>query len=156
MGRVVALLWSIWKNMNNLIFRNEPSSPRLVLLRAKRASTEWCIRHKFSHSFQPSPHPPSSCRRKQSRWITWQKPPGGFVKINFDRSKSSQVAAGGFIIRDWVGRFLHAESFNLGAASVLMAEATVMRNGVRVAAKAGFTNIHIEGDNRILIQAVKG
>jgi len=155
MGRVVALLWSIWKNMNNLIFRNELPSLGLVLLRVKRASVEWCIRHKLSHSFQPSSRPPSSCRRKQSRWIAWQKPPEGFVKINFDGSKSSQVAAGGFIIRDWAGRFLQAESFNLGVTSVLVAEATAMRNGVQAAAKAGFTNIHIEGDNCILIQAVK-
>lgn len=36
-----------------------------------------------------------------------------------------------------------------------MAEATAMRNGIKAVAKAGFTNIHIEGDSRILIQAVK-
>jgi len=31
-----------------------------------------------------------------------------------------------------------------------------MRNGVQAAVKAGFSNIHIEGDNKILIQAVQG
>ena len=31
-----------------------------------------------------------------------------------------------------------------------------MRDGVLAAAKAGFTNINIKGDNRILIQAIKG
>ena len=31
-----------------------------------------------------------------------------------------------------------------------------MRNGIRAAAQVGFTNIHIEGNNNILIQAVKG
>ena len=37
-----------------------------------------------------------------------------------------------------------------------MAEATTMRNGLKAAIHAGFTDIHIEGDNRILFQVVKG
>ena len=47
-------------------------------------------------------------------------------------------------------------AFNLGAACILVAEATAMRNGLRAVVQAGFTNIHIEGDNKILIQAVQG
>ena len=31
-----------------------------------------------------------------------------------------------------------------------------MRNGLRVAVKVGFNNIHIKGDNKILIQTVQG
>ena len=38
----------------------------------------------------------------------------------------------------------------------MVAEATAIRNGLRAAITAGFTNIHIEGDNKILIQAVQG
>jgi len=67
-----------------------------------------------------------------------------------------QNAAGGYIIRDWSGHLIQAGAFNLGAASILIAEATAMRNGVRAALEAGFNNIHIEGDNKILIQAVQG
>ena len=67
-----------------------------------------------------------------TQWISSQNLQGEFVKINFDRSKSSQGAAGGgFIIHDWKGRFLQATAFNLGAASVLVVEATAMRNGIR-------------------------
>jgi len=36
-----------------------------------------------------------------------------------------------------------------------VAEVTALRNGLKVAVQVGFTDIHIEGDNRILIQAVK-
>ena len=36
-----------------------------------------------------------------------------------------------------------------------MAEATTMSNGIKAAVQVRFTDIHIEGDNRILIQAVK-
>jgi len=31
-----------------------------------------------------------------------------------------------------------------------------MRNGIKATMQAGFENTHIEGDNKILIQAVKG
>ena len=37
-----------------------------------------------------------------------------------------------------------------------MAEATAMHNGLQAAVQAGYTNIHIEGDNKILIDAVQG
>ena len=134
------------------MFRNEGSTPGLSLL---RASVEWRIRHKLSQTFQPSLHHRSNHRHKQSKWITWRKPRGGLVKINLDGSKNSQMAAEGFVICDWDRRFLQAASFNLRAASVLVAETTTMRNGLKAAAQVGFTDIHMEGDNRILIQVVK-
>ena len=79
----------------------------------------------------------------------------GFIKINFDGSKTSQSAVGGFILRNWVGRFIQASAFNLGAASILVAEATAMRNGIKAAVRLGFKNIHVEGNNQILIRAIK-
>ena len=36
-----------------------------------------------------------------------------------------------------------------------MAKATAMQNGIKAAIQAGFTDIQIEGDNRILMQAVQ-
>jgi len=70
--------------------------------------------------------------------------------------KVRREAMGGFIIHDWKDRFLQATTFNLGAASVLMAGATTMRSGIKADVQARFTDIHIEGDNNILIQAVQG
>ena len=62
----------------------------------------------------------------------------------------------GFILRNWVGDFIQVASFSLGATSVLVAEAIAMRNGLRVAIHAGYTNIQLEGRNQILIPAVQG
>jgi len=87
--------------------------------------------------------------------ISWAKPSEGVIKVNFDGSKNSHSAAGGYVLRDWSGHLLLAGAFNLGAASILVAEATAMRNGLRTAIEAGFNNIHIEGDNKTLIQAVQ-
>ena len=126
------------------------------MIRAKKASAEWHIRHKPTQSIQP-PNPPLSSRNpKQLVGIAWKKPPERFIKVNFDGSKSSQHAVGGYVIRDWTCHLIQAEAFDLGATSILVPEATAMRNGLRPAVKAGFSNIHIEGDNKILIQAVQG
>jgi len=47
-------------------------------------------------------------------------------------------------------------AFNLVAASILVAEATTMRNGVKPAVQTGFKNVDVESDNKIIIQAVQG
>ena len=93
---------------------------------------------------------------KQPYWIAWKKPPEGFIKVNFDGSKSSHQVAEGYVIPDWTSHLIQARAFNLGAASILVTEATAMRNGLRAAVMARFNNIHIEGDNKILIQPVQG
>ena len=51
---------------------------------------------------------------------------------------------------------IQAGAFPLGAASILVAEATALRNGLRAAVEAGFSKVIIEGDNQILIQAIQG
>jgi len=76
--------------------------------------------------------------------------------MNFDGSKISQGAARDFILHNWEGRFIQAATFYLGAVSGLVAEATIMRNGIKAAIQACFTNSHIEGDSKILVQAVQG
>ena len=157
MDRVVALLWSIWKTQNGTVFRNELPNSSLTLIRAKQANAEWRIRHKVTHNFHP-PNPKHSAfshKMKTTYWATWRKPQGGFVKINFEGSKSSQGAEGGFIIRNWDGKFIQTFAFNLGASSVLIAEVTAMRNGLQVGVRTGYPNIHIEWDNKVLIHAVQ-
>ena len=81
-------------------------------------------------------------------------PREGFIKINFDESKSSHQTAGGYIICNWVGRFIQAVAVNVGATSILVIEATTIRNEIRNAVQVGYTDMPIEGDNKILIQVV--
>jgi len=51
---------------------------------------------------------------------------------------------------------LQAGAFPLGAASILVAKATALRNGLRAAVEAGFRKVLIAGDWQILIQAIQG
>ena len=156
MERIVALLWSGWKARNNNVFRHEFPNPGLTLIRAKWASAEWRSRHGLTNNLHPTYLKLPVSNRKQPQWIRWSKPQGGFIKIDFDGSKLSRGAARGFIIRNWDDQFLQASDFNLGAGSVLIAEATTMRNGLQEAIQARYTDIHIEGDNQILIFLVQG
>ena len=87
--------------------------------------------------------------------IGWTSPRGGYIKINFDGSKSAARAAAGFVIRNWQGGFISAGVRFLEQASILVAEATAMRDGVRAAIQAGFSRLEVEGDNQIVIQAVQ-
>jgi len=50
---------------------------------------------------------------KKTHWVACKKLQGGFIKINFDESKSSQDVTGGLIIRNWQGKFIQASTFNL-------------------------------------------
>ena len=148
------LLWSIWKSRNEMVFNNEIFNPVACLIRAKKASAEWRIRtcmsvDHYSRGSSSSPGTPSHL-------VRWYPPPPGFVKLNFDGSLINSSAAGGFIIRDWTGRLIKAGATYYGDTSILVAEARALRDGLRLAIQAGFTNIIIEGDNKTVIQALKG
>ena len=139
-----------------MVFQNELPQPVVTLIRAEKLSAEWRIRYKITQSIQ-SPTPPMSTRHpKKTFWVACKKPPQGFIKINSDGSKSDHQASGGYVIRNWTGQFIQAGTFNLGAASILVAKATTMHTGLRAAIAAGFLDLHIKADNKVLIQAVQG
>ena len=156
LDRVVALLWSVWKSRNDVVFCNETLSPVVTLIRAKKTSAEWRIRHKLTNSIQPSPHLGPSPSFKKSLRVAWKKPPQHFIKLNSDGSKVHHQASGGYVLCNWTGHVLQAGAFPLGAASILVAEATALRNGLRAVVDAGFRKILIESDNQILIEAIQG
>ena len=98
-----------------------------TLLRAKRNWAEWKLRttpssvpsstqgsHNLPYHSQPSHH------------IRWQPLYGGFIKINFDGSKSLAGAAVGFVLRNWKGGFIMAGSRFMENAPILVAEVTDM------------------------------
>jgi len=93
---------------------------------------------------------------KKTYWVAWRKPQEGCIKFNFDGSRSSHKAGGGCVIRNWEGEFFQASAFSLETSSILVAEATTIRNWVKAAVQAGYTNIHIKWGNKIRIKAEQG
>ncbi|KAL6129793.1 hypothetical protein ACLB2K_073142 [Fragaria x ananassa] len=91
--------------------------------------------------------------QNQCTTIKWQAPPNSFVKINFDGSVTSNSAACGFIIRDDNGRPVSVACC-IGSASVPIAEAMALRDSLIKAKDKGFTNVEVEGDSKLVIDAV--
>ena len=78
---------------------------------------------------------------KKTHWVAWKKPQSRFTKVKFDRPKSSQGALGSFIIHNWNKKFIQTSTLNLGASSILVAEAMAIWNGIKSVVQADFTNM---------------
>jgi ribonuclease HI len=79
--------------------------------------------------------------------------------LNVDVSFHSTVCAGsiGAIIRDYKGRFLAANTSLIPhTATVSMAEALAMRDGLELAIKLGCNRVQAESDSTEVIEACNG
>ncbi|KAL6133943.1 hypothetical protein ACLB2K_066176 [Fragaria x ananassa] len=88
--------------------------------------------------------------------IRWSPPPLDRVTLNFDGPIGSSSAAGGFIFRTNSGKPLVAASFNTGLSTVLVAKAMALRNSLICAKDRGFLRIKVEGDLKLVIDAISG
>ena len=142
---MVGLLWCIWKTRNSNVFQDEIPNQVPILIKAKKANAKWCIRYKITQSIQPPNSRILAINPKKTPWIAWEKPHEGLIKVNFDGSKSRQQALGGYVMHNWTGSLIQTGALNLVMASILVTEATTMRNVITAAVQTKFTNIYIEG-----------
>lgn len=84
-------------------------------------------------------------------WVT--TPPN--IKLKFDGLIRDSSVAAGIIIRDHLGNLVHATAFNLGHINVFIAEATTLHRGIEIASQLGIKHITIEGDNLLVVNAIK-
>jgi len=80
----------------------------------------------------------------------------GVTKINFDGSCINLSVAGGFSLRDWTGKVLKVGAANYWQTSSLVAEARALKDGVLLVVQTGYMEVIIEGDNLVVIQALRG
>ncbi|MBA0608603.1 hypothetical protein Godav_020800 [Gossypium davidsonii] len=83
-------LWNSWNNRNNFIFRGKEEEAHVVWERARTLSKDFCIFNLINDQLLPAN--PAVKR--------WEKPPRGYVKINFDASVSNNRTGFGVIDRD--------------------------------------------------------
>jgi len=100
-------------------------------------------------SFSTQSHSPPIIRHHplHLHHIGWKLPQGGFIKLNFDGTKSAAGAAAGFVLRNWKGGFLTAGTRFLENAPILVAEATALRDSISTALQASHCRLEVEGDN---------
>ncbi|KAL6141054.1 hypothetical protein ACLB2K_059345 [Fragaria x ananassa] len=88
--------------------------------------------------------------------IRWSPPHSNHIKINFDGSVQGRAVAGGFVFRDNEGMVLLAAANSFGNATIPTAEATALRDSRVEAKDQGFSNIQVESDSKLVIDAING
>jgi len=78
------------------------------------------------------------------------------VRINVDGSCINSSRTGGFLLSDWTGKVIKVGAANYGHTSILVAKAQALKDGVYLAVQASYKEISTEGDNPVVIQALKG
>ena len=130
----------------------------VVLFEQKKLSAEWRIRTCMSvdDHFKGFSSTPTTHFKNHFKIIRWHPPTPGRTKLNFDGSLQGKSAAGGYILRDWKGAVLLAGACNYGNTTVAMGESRALRDGMEAALNAGYSTLEVEGDNSLVIAAVKG
>nr|XP_028960713.1 uncharacterized protein LOC114825849 [Malus domestica] len=79
-----------------------------------------------------------------------------YVKINFDGSVTNQMAAGGFVIRNWKSEPILAGARNMVSVSINVPEALALREALIWATRRGWNYVEVDGDSKLVIDAVRG
>ncbi|XP_004288816.1 PREDICTED: uncharacterized protein LOC101301910 [Fragaria vesca subsp. vesca] len=150
-GKFIVTCWQIWKDRNDAVFRGK--TPRSNATVAAAAAHLLAMSNIQTDS--------SSTRNldtpgTDSEMIRWSPPPFDRVKINFDGSVWRNSTAGGFVIRTPNGNPLVAASSNFGITTISVAEALSLRNSLICAKERGLSRVEVEGDSKLVIDAVNG
>ncbi|PRQ36636.1 putative ribonuclease H-like domain-containing protein [Rosa chinensis] len=89
------------------------------------------------------------------RLIRWLPPLENKFELNFDGSvKHDGMAVAGFVIRNHSGSPVVAGTRKIGSTAVLVAEYTVLKDGLLHALHLNCSNILVEGDSKLVIDCV--
>ena len=91
----------------------------------------------------------------KEKYISWNKPPPGYYKLNFDGSFKNGNANIGSIIRNNKGEIIDIYNLQTNEGSALLVEARALLEGIIRASGRGITNHMIEGDGLTIINAIK-
>ena len=94
--------------------------------------------------------PPKNCFPSPT---TWDPPPTGFIKINFDGASKGNLGPAGYgvVIRSSKGEILALAVGYLGETTNNVAELMGLLQGLRHAATLARHKIILEGDSQIVI-----
>eukprot|EP00253_Pinus_taeda_P006750 PITA_06750 len=169
------LLWSIWKERNRRIFQDEfrninfskdsiiTNIQQLIQTKCKTNSNEnptaLDLRILRSFRLEGSDYNsgPQHSSPQPSLRESWQCPPDGGLKLNFDgasRGNLGSVGIGG-VIRNQKGDILHIYYRALGESTNNEMEFAALEHGLRVAKSRNLHNLMVEGDSSLVITTVQ-
>lgn len=98
----------------------------------------------------------TSLKRMAPRWVLWESPPEGFVKLNVDGSSLGNPgpSGAGGVFRDSGGNVLRGFSYFLGSRTNMEAEASALLEGMLLS--TGYHSLQVEMDSQVLMAMVNG
>jgi hypothetical protein len=169
------IIWTIWKERNRCIFRNE-SIPAERLKEAivsqirERVQSCNCNTKKSQLKDQDSRildlfHLKEWCNilpvghnpQLQIGARNWTLPPSGFLKLNFDGAAKGnpRVAGAGGVIRDSGGNIIRLYVRSMGNSTNNVAEFGALELGLEILSRERMTNTIVEGDSTLVINTMK-
>ncbi|XP_057993191.1 uncharacterized protein LOC110673965 [Hevea brasiliensis] len=137
----------IWKDRNRAIFENYQLNPRELALRIHASLLE--LEQALTIRIPPIPEtfPPSST-------VSWNPPPQGVLKLNFDVAYNCQVASIVVVVRNFKVEIIDGVAKQVIRANSLAGEAQTLLEAVLLAKNIGATSFIFESDSTLLISAL--
>ncbi|KAG7586300.1 Reverse transcriptase zinc-binding domain [Arabidopsis thaliana x Arabidopsis arenosa] len=145
------ILWRLWKNRNEIIFKGREYEANEVLRRAIEDSEDWARRKEASTQTVP-------LTTNGQKRTNWKKPPHTWVKCNTDGawSRDSMISGIGWVLRDYRGRvkWLGARALPR-VQSVVATELEALRWAMLMVARFNYNKVIFESDSQQVISLVK-
>ena len=137
-------IWLIWKDRNQLVFRNKNLNPNLEKDILDRASEYfYCACNQLS------------TKRLVLKSICWEKPREGWLTLNVDGAAAgaSGMAGGGGLIRDGNGDWVIGFARKIGTTTSFMAELWALRDGLLLCLQIQAQAVCVELDAKAVVDA---
>lgn len=136
--------------MNLLVYGRKQSSWQVDLKQAQQEAREWTYVLYKDGGSRGNNHTNGEMRNG----LHWERPPSGYVKINYDGSRRQQTSTGGWIFRDDQGYFLgggQSKRQVLGDRSI-ETELQALLMAMQHTWIQGYKKVIFEGDNQQVIE----
>ncbi|XP_042984782.1 uncharacterized protein LOC122313674 [Carya illinoinensis] len=136
---------NIWHRRNRLIFQGLFQHPTHIVNQSKQSLEEYKTVHKRSRT---------NNRGRQMLNTSWNPPPAGFLKINWDAAicEEKGIIGLGLIARDQGGQVVGTKKITqAGFNDPLLAEAIGAYQAVKMAMEMGYVCVLFEGDSSQLM-----
>lgn len=154
-----AVLWSVWEERNNRIFKGRCRSKEEVVEGITTKVIHWLKSCDLFKDFSVEDIyrswgiVASTTTSKAMIQEVWSPPAQQRVKLNFDGSSIGNPGPSGIggVFRDNEGKIMALFSGPIGVGDSLRAEILALHQGVKLAKQLGLQQIEIEGDSKLVI-----
>ncbi|XP_075671161.1 uncharacterized protein LOC142640761 [Castanea sativa] len=135
-------IWSIWLKRNLLVFQNKSAHHSLIPEILSKSS-------EFFHCTLS----PRNAPRMTTKFIKWEKPASGWVKLNTDGSALGNlgIAGCGGLVRDKDGNWVVGFARKIGNSSSFIAEIWALRDGLNVCLQKNLLLVEVELDAKAVV-----